>query len=69
VLDSSTLVVAGTVPLGAELKYVFDLGDDWVHRCTVGGAKIDPLEQLGIVPAVPLPYWGWGPPGAVRPRL
>lgn len=60
VLDSSTLVVAKTVPLGAELKYVFDLGDNWVHRCTIGGKKIDPLEQLGSVPEAPLPYWGWG---------
>ena len=22
--------------------------------------KIDPLEELGLKPARPLPYWGWG---------
>jgi hypothetical protein len=40
--------------------YTFDLGDDWTHLCTVGPDRIDPLEELGIVPDVPLPYWGWG---------
>ena len=60
VLDDGRLVVARTVNLGAAFKYVFDLGDYWVHRCTVAPRKIDPLEQLGIVPDLPLPYWGWG---------
>jgi len=32
----------------------------WHHLCTVGDAKIDPLEELGIRPAVPLPTFGWG---------
>ena len=40
--------------------YVFDLGDDWAHLCTVGPRRIDPADTLGIVPATPLPYWGWG---------
>jgi len=40
--------------------YTFDLGDDWAHICTVGGDWIDPVEELGIVPERPLPYWGWG---------
>lgn len=31
-----------------------------LHCCTVGTAKIDPLQTLGIVPAKALPYWGWG---------
>lgn len=22
--------------------------------------KIDPLDEVGIKPAGPLPYWGWG---------
>ncbi len=43
-----------------QFVYVFDLGDDWAHVCTVGSERIDPLEELGIVPAVPLPYDGWG---------
>ena len=45
---------------GEQLVYVFDLGDDWAHLCTVGPERIDPLETLGIVPDRPLPYWGWG---------
>jgi hypothetical protein len=40
--------------------YVFDLGDDWAHLCTVGAQRIDPVEALGILPGMPLPYWGWG---------
>jgi Plasmid pRiA4b ORF-3-like protein len=40
--------------------YTFDLGDDWTHLCTVADSRIDPLDTLGIVPDVPLPYWGWG---------
>ncbi|HVW33651.1 MAG TPA: hypothetical protein VHL53_14020 [Acidimicrobiia bacterium] len=45
---------------GEQFVYVFDFGDDWAHLCTVDPAQIDPLENLGIVPATPLPYWGWG---------
>ncbi|MHB8313144.1 MAG: IS1096 element passenger TnpR family protein [Candidatus Dormibacteria bacterium] len=45
---------------GQQFVYVFDLGDDWAHLCTVAPVRIDPLDTLGIVPAVPLPYWGWG---------
>jgi hypothetical protein len=52
--------VAQTVELGAEFQFTFDLGDNWVHRCTVGEQLIDPMEQLGIRPPGPLPYWGWG---------
>jgi len=43
-----------------QFLYTFDLGDNWTHLCTVGPASIDPLDQLGITPQVPLPYWGWG---------
>jgi hypothetical protein len=39
--------------------YVFDYGDDWTHLCTVVEADIDPHEVLGVVPIVPLPYFGW----------
>jgi len=45
---------------GERFVYVFDFGDDWTHLCTVGEARIDPLEALGILPAVPLPSFGWG---------
>lgn len=40
--------------------YVFDLGDDWAHLCTVVEAGIDPLDALGVVPNAPLPFFGWG---------
>jgi hypothetical protein len=46
--------------LGEQFAYVFDLGDDWAHLCTVCADRIDPLDELGIVPAGPLPYVGWG---------
>lgn len=44
---------------GEQFVYVFDLGDDWAHLCTVGPQRIDPADTLGIVPSTPLPYWGW----------
>jgi hypothetical protein len=43
-----------------QFAYVFDLGDDWSHLCTVGTKRIDPLVQFGEVPDRPMPYWGWG---------
>ncbi len=45
---------------GEQFVYVFDLGDDWAHLCTVGAQRIDPVEALWILPDKPLPYWGWG---------
>ena len=55
---------------GDHLLYTFDLGDGWTHLCTVGSERIDPEELLGIVPAVPLPYFGLGRHARpVRPSL
>jgi hypothetical protein len=31
---------------GEQFAYVFDLGDNWAHLCTVGDDKIDPVEAL-----------------------
>ena len=45
---------------GQEFSYVFDLGDDWIHLCTVADQRIDPQDELGITPNRPMPYWGWG---------
>ncbi len=45
---------------GDQFVYTFDLGDDWAHVCTVGDVWIDPVDELGFTPEVPLPYWGWG---------
>jgi hypothetical protein len=45
---------------GDQFAYVFDMGDDWAHLCTVAEQRIDPLELVGIVPDEPTPFWGWG---------
>jgi Plasmid pRiA4b ORF-3-like protein len=58
-LDGRRLNLSRLKP-GEQFVYVFDLGDDWAHLCTVGKEPIDPLEKLGIVPRDPLPYFGWG---------
>jgi hypothetical protein len=59
VLDEKRLNLSRLKP-GDQFTYVFDLGDDWAHLCTVGTGEIDPAETLGIVPSRPLPYFGWG---------
>ena len=59
-LDLTSTKVAQTVQRGDEFRYVFDLGDGWTHRCVVAHTKIDPVDELGIVPDVPLPYFGGG---------
>jgi hypothetical protein len=59
-LDITAAKVAKILQPGAEFQFVFDLGDFWAHRCTLGPEKVDPLEVLGIRPDGPLPYWGWG---------
>ncbi len=58
-LDSDRTRLSRLSP-GDQFAYVFDFGDDWAHLCTVAAGRIDPLDQLGIVPAEPLPYFGWG---------
>lgn len=40
-LDHAALKVAGEVEPGDEFRYVFDLGDDWRHRCRVLDEKVD----------------------------
>jgi hypothetical protein len=59
VLDDHRTTLARLQP-GQQFVYEFDLGDQWNHLCTVGNQRIDPVETLGIRPASPLPYWGWG---------
>lgn len=50
----------GRLTGGERFVYEFDFGDRWLHLCTVGVRRVDPLEELGLEPGVPLPYWGWG---------
>ena len=59
-VDIESAKVARLLGPGAEFQFTFDLGDDWTHRCVIGGDKVDPIEVLGIRPDAPLPYWGWG---------
>lgn len=47
------------VGVGDRFTYVFDLGDDWRHECTVTGLH-DPDDELGFAPDEPVPIWGWG---------
>lgn len=58
-VDSDKTELSRLTP-GEQLAYVFDMGDDWAHLCTVDEQRIDPLDQLGFVPTEPTPYWGWG---------
>src|SRR5690625_984231 len=59
-LNYAAAKVAQHVQRGDEFKFVFDLGDDWAHKCVVEPHKIDPMAELGIRPKAPLPFWGWG---------
>ena len=59
-LDIESAKVGRVLELGAEFQFTFDLGDQWTHRCVVAEEKIDPVEELGVRPDTPLPYWGWG---------
>ncbi|MGH3502811.1 MAG: UPF0158 family protein [Nocardioidaceae bacterium] len=45
---------------GETFRFVFDFGDRWVHRCTVGAELVDPLEVYGVTPHQPTAYFGWG---------
>jgi hypothetical protein len=58
-LDHAKLKVARKLKPGMEFSYVFDLGDNWRHRCRVQEAKVDPIEAYGAVPSGPVPIWGW----------
>jgi hypothetical protein len=59
VLDERRLNLT-RLKLGERFIYVFDLGDEWAHLCTVGKSRIDPVETFGNVPSGPLAYFGWG---------
>ncbi len=50
-LDHAKLKVCRELGPGDEFGYVFDLGDNWQHRCVVQSEKADPLAAYGVVPA------------------
>lgn len=61
-LDHEELKVERELKAGEEFSYVFDLGDDWQHRCRVLPEKLDPREAYGPgpLPKQPVPIFGWG---------
>jgi hypothetical protein len=59
-LDHAKLQVAKEVKAGEEFEYVFDLGDNWQHRCVVDPEKADPIDEYGLAPQRPAVIWGWG---------
>jgi hypothetical protein len=45
---------------GDTFTYIFDLGDEWEHDCTVLRIDVDPEEEAGVVVSEILPIFGWG---------
>ena len=60
--DQDAVKVAAAVGPGDEFRFVFDLGDQWEHRCRVLAEKVDPREDWGPgpLPKQPVAIWGWG---------
>jgi hypothetical protein len=58
--DHAKLKPARELKPGMEFSYVFDLGDNWRHRCRIQEEKVDPVDVYGIAPARPVAVWGWG---------
>lgn len=46
--------------LGSRFTYLFDPGEGWRHDCRVDATDVDPVEEYGETPAVPVPLYGWG---------
>lgn len=60
VIDQAAVLVADAMRENDEFSFVFDLGDDWTHRCRVLAVDLDPREEYGQIPRRPVPIWGWG---------
>jgi len=61
VIDSTGVTLASLhLDVGMSFEYVFDLGDDWRHRCEVQSVDADPEEEYGTSPDTHVPVWGWG---------
>lgn len=58
-LDDSQTTLS-RLSLGERFAFEFDFGDRWMHLCTVAERKVDPMEEYGVVPDRPVPYFGWG---------
>ena len=61
VVNSTGVTLAAlSLRVGTSFEYVFDLGDDSLHRCEVRSTGVDPEEEYGAPPDQPVPIWGWG---------
>ena len=58
--DETGVLIASAVAKGDEFTYVFDLGDDWTHSCTVQRDDVDPVKEFNEPPDVVVPIYGWG---------
>ena len=55
-IDSTGVTLASLgLEVGTLFEYVFDLGDDWRHRCEVQSIDADPAEEYGTSPDRPVP--------------
>jgi predicted nucleotidyltransferase len=45
---------------GTTFRYLFDLGEQWLHDCDVEQVGVDPTAIYGEEPAFPVPVFGWG---------
>ncbi len=59
-LDQKRIAVASALGKGDEFEFVFDFGDEWMHRCRVEDVDVDPEDLYGESPKLPVPIWGWG---------
>jgi hypothetical protein len=60
-IDDRTLTIgAARLALGDSFEYVFDLGDDWEHTCTVARVNVDPTDEWGGEPREIVAVFGWG---------
>jgi len=58
--DDTTMTVADHLNAGDTFTYTFDLGDCWLHDCTIDNPDADPSDAYGPLPTRPVPIWGWG---------
>lgn len=60
-LDSKTVRLSSLrFHSGDRFEYVFDLGDDWTHECTVVRSSADPDTEWGGTPTGIVATFGWG---------
>jgi len=45
---------------GDTFRYLFDIGEQWLHDCDVEETGVDPFAVYGEEPAWPVPVFGWG---------